>query len=422
MIKKKKDTGNDKPIFPRLGTLNFIEFSFCCLNSVIGTGALQLGSTFTSGLAFTHILNIFVALVSLYSLKLYVLSASIFHESTFEEIWAVTFPKCTIFIPALCSVILSITNVMSYLTFLQGSAISILTMIILLINENSQETINKINEFKFLIGFLIVVVFCVPTSISSNLRFVVMSSFISVSFFLCIIIYVIIRFSIIVSDKGFDPNHRIKAVDLKDHISSSISSLTYAYLFYPFAWPGLRHSKNPSQKNLSITFYTVISVVFILYTIMGTFSYLTFFDENTGGIILDYYPYHTQSEKIQLIIGHIITFIYILLTIPIVLNSARYILLNCIHKKDEFPLEVWAPVGITMSLVSLILANIADNISNVIYIISDILTLIQLFIFPPLLYLRGFGTRNKLHFIGSILEIALGIAAISFMIYADCFE
>ena len=126
MMKKKRENGDDKPIFSRIGTLNFFEFIFCCLNSVIGTGALRLGNAFNSGIVFTHLLNTFVALVSLYSLKLYVLAASAFHESTFEEIWTETFPKYTIFIPAVCSILSSISNVMSYLTFLQGSAVTIL--------------------------------------------------------------------------------------------------------------------------------------------------------------------------------------------------------------------------------------------------------------------------------------------------------
>ena len=67
-MKLKRELGDDKPIFPRLGTLGFSEFIFCCLNSVIGTGVLQLGSAFNSGILFTHALNIIFALVSLCSI------------------------------------------------------------------------------------------------------------------------------------------------------------------------------------------------------------------------------------------------------------------------------------------------------------------------------------------------------------------
>lgn len=269
-------------------------------------------------------------------------------------------------------------------------------------------------------GLVIFIVLCVPASISTDLKFVVITSYISLAFFFCLLIYVIVRFCVMVSRDGFDPNHRFKLFDVKDNISSSISSLTYAYLFYPFAWPGLRHARNSTVKGLTNMFAATIIIAFILYSIMGTFSYLSFFNENTGGIILDYYPSDTTTNEILLIIGHIFTFVYILLTVPVVLNPARYILLNCINKRDSFPTEIWALIGITLSLISLFLANTPDRISDIIFIITDLLTLILLFIFPPIFYLRGFGTKNKLHFVGSIFEILIGLALISFMIYLDC--
>ena len=152
---------------------------------------------------------------------------------------------------------------------------------------------------------------------------------------------------------------------------------------------------------------------------MGTFSYLTFFDENTGGVILDYYPSNTKTNQVLMLVSHIFVFIYIMFTIPVVLNPSRYIILNYINKKDEFPLEIWSLIGITLSLISLLLANFPDKITDIIYNIADILTLSLLFIFPPILYLKGYGKSNKLHLVGAILEIILGVAVISFMLYLD---
>lgn len=419
-MKSKNENVDDKLIFPRIGSLSNPEFIVCFLNSIIGTGVLRLGSAFNSGIIFTHLLNIFVALVSVYSLKLYVLAASHYHESTFEEIWSVAFSFKTTFIPAVCSIFSSFSNIMSYLSFLQNSMINIISMLLLLVDSDSQEIVDKLDRNNILIGLLIVIVFCVPSSISNNLRYIVVTSFISVSFFLCILVYVIARFCVMVHRDGFDPNHRFKLIDLKDNISSSISSLTYAYLFYPMAWPGLRHSRKPTIKNLSHAFYMTILITYILYSIMGTFSYLSFFDANDGGLILDYYPTNSRTNEILLLVGHIFTFIYILLTIPVVMNPARYILLNFIDKKDSFPIEIWSLIGITFSIISLLLGNVSDNIQDILFMVTDLLTLALLFIFPPILYLRAFGKSQALHFAGAIFEIILGIAAIAFMIYLDC--
>lgn len=419
MMKSKRDINEDKYIFTRIGTLNSVEFICCILNSIIGSGALRLGSSFNSGIIFSHILNIFVALVSIYSVRLFVYAAAYYHESTFEEIWSVAFSNKTKIIPAICSVLSSFTNVMSYLSFLQNSFVQILSMLILLINEEAQETVDQIERYSLLIGLGIIVIFCVPICMSSNLRLVAVLSFISLFFFGGVFIYIIARFIEKVCKDGFDPNHRLKLFDIKDNISTSISSLTYAYLFYPFAWPGLRHSRKPTVKNLLNAFNITILITFIIYTIMGTFSYLTFFDENTGGVILDYYPSNTKTNQVLMLVSHIFVFIYIMFTIPVVLNPSRYIILNYINKKDEFPLEIWSLIGITLSLISLLLANFPDNITDIIYNIADILTLSLLFIFPPILYLKGYGKSNKLHLVGAIFEIILGAAVISFMLYLD---
>ena len=387
---------------------------------MIGTGVLRLGSAFNSGLIFTHILNILVAIVSFYSLKLFVLAASCYHESTFEEIWSSAFSRKTVFIPALCSILSSLSNIMSYLGYLQDSIINIISNFILLFDNEGHDLIDSIQKYKILFGFFIVIVLCLPASLSNDLRFIVITSYISITFFLCVFIYIIGRFAAIVVKDGFDPYHRFRLFDVKNHISDSISSLTYSYLFYPFAWPGLRHAKNTTARNFTNMFFTTILISFILYSIIGTFSYLSFFDQNTGGIILDYYPMGTGTNEILLIIGHMFTFLYILLTVPVVLNPARYILLNIINMKDSFPKDIWSLTGITLSLISLILANMPENITDILFIITDLLTLLLLFIFPPVLYLRGYGTKNKFHFAGAIFEMIIGLALISFMIYLDC--
>ena len=102
------------------------------------------------------------------------------------------------------------------------------------------------------------------------------------------------------------------------------------------------------------------------------------------------------------------------------MNPARYILLNFIDKKDSFPIEIWSLIGLTLCLISLLLGNASGNIKDIIFMITDLLTLSLLFIFPPTLYLKAYGKSSILHLVGSIIEILLGIAVIAFMIYLDC--
>lgn len=416
MLKFKREKGDDKPIFPRLGTLSFVDFMFCCLNMAIGTGALRLGTAFISGFLFSHLLNTFVAIVTLYSLKLYVLSAAYYQENTFEDIWSHAFPKYTVFIPEICSIVKPLQTVMSYTSFLQGSLVTILTQVIRLINPNSDDIISRLGNFKMLIGFLLVIVVWGPTSFCTNVRYTVYISYVSVSLFLIVSVYIIAQFVVSVNRDGFDPQHRFKLFDLKDHVTSSIMSFAFAYNLYPFPWPGLKHHKDPSMKSLSRTFIFSIVTCYFLYAIVGTFSYLTFFDTKTGSIIIDFYPSETFLDKLLIIIGNIFTFVYIALTIPFRINGCRYAILNAFYKKSEFPPDVWGPTGITVALIALALANSDAEVRNIISSLGDVLTIILMFV-SAVFYLRAYGTKNKLHLVGAILEAIITLAAFVFIIY-----
>lgn len=414
-MKLKTEKGDDKPIFRRLGSLNYPDFIFYCLNLAICTGALRLGTAFASGFLFSHLLNTFVALVTLYSLKLYVLSAAYYQENTFEDMWRKAFPKYTLFIPAICSIVKPLQTCVSYLSFLQGSVVTIVTQIIRLIDPDETEIISKLPNYKLLIGFLMILVFWVPTSFSVNVRYNVHISYVSIILFIMVFIYIIGEFIVIVKQNGFDPQHRFKLFDLKDHVTSSIMSFAFAYNFYPFSWPGLRNHKEPSMKSLSNTFIFSIVTCYIIYALVGTFSYLTFFDTKTG-LIIDLYPSDTFFEKFLIIIGNIFTYIYILFTIPLRLNGCRYNLLNTIQKRSEFTPDVWGPTGIIVSLVALVLANSDVKIRNYLSSAGDVLTIILMFI-TTILYLRGYGTSIKLHLVGAILEAMILLAAFIFIIY-----
>lgn len=417
MMKLKTEKGDDKPIFRRLGSLNFVDFMFYCLNLAIGTGTLRLGTAFTSGFLFSHLLNTFVALVTLYSLKLYVLSAAHYQENTFEDMWRHAFPKYTIFIPAVCSICKPLQTCMSYLAFLQGSVVTIITQIIQLVEPGETEVTSKLSNYKLLIGFLLIVLIWVPTSFSVNVRYNVHISYISILLFIIVFIYIIAQFIVIVKRDGFDPQHRFKLFDLKDHVTSSIMAFAFAYNLYPFSWPGLRHHKDPSMKSLSNTFIISIVTCYIIYALVGTFSYLTFFDTKSGSV-LDLYPRDTLMEKVLIIVGNLFTFIYVLFTIPLRLNGCRYNILNTLHKRAEFTPDVWGPTGIIIALIALVLANSDEEIRGYFSSAGDVLTIILMFL-TTVLYLRGYGTSIKLHFVGAIIEALILLAAFVFIIYND---
>lgn len=413
-----RDIEDDTPMFHHFGNIKFIDFVVYCLNVAIGSGALKLGFAFRAGLLFSLIVSIAVAILSFYSLELYVLSASRYHASTFEEIWKSAFSEWSSITLAIFSIIFAIINLMGYYQFLQGSVITIVSLIIELF-EDSSHKIEEVEKYQFVIGILITLVFSIPFCISSSAHTTITISYISMASFTLLLIYIIIRFIIDACKNGFDPSNEFKLFDVSDHCVGCLSSFILAYLIYPLEYPSLKYSKNGSKRGLSLIFLTLIISCFILYSLMGIFSYFSFFSKNTGGSIMTYYPEETTTDRILLIVGHLLSFIMVIFTMLVRINVCRYSLIQIFEKRENIPQETWVLFGITFSLIGCALSNLPNEITDIIGKLSDIIAALFMFFIPPIMFIRGYGKSRPFYLFIAIFELLVGIAAIVFYIYFD---
>lgn len=414
-------TEREKPIFPKKGTLSSVDFIFCCLNSAFSYGILKLGSVFTSGLIFTYIILIIVSFLSYYSLKLFVLSAAYYHEGTFEEIWREAFSKTTLFIPIFATIFSSLVNMTTYIKNIQSSIVNIGSKIVSLLNEDGREIINDLQAYKMLLGSGVFILFLLPQCISSSIHTMAIISFVSFGCIIFFLIYSVCMFGYQVKTKGFDITHSIKYFQINQQSAKSLAALIFAFEFYPLTYPGLRDCKDSRKSNLFKVFFIIIIFIFIIYATIGTFNYLTFFDENKYGIILDHFPDDTKAEKILLIIGHILTLFFVLQTIPFRLNSCRYVLLSTVNSLTSFPHDIWAFMGIIICLLALALSNLTDDYLIFLEVGNNIMASILLYIIPPILYIKAYKVSDCWHFTISIILLIVGILATIFMIMYNGF-
>lgn len=401
----------EKPIFARRGPLTSVDFIFCCLNSAISFGVLKLGAVFTAGIVFSYIILIVISILSYFSLKLFVMAAAYYHESTFEEIWNAAFSKYTLFIPIIASVFSSLVNMITYFGEIQSAAISIWLKILKLHKHDYDTQISDLESYKMLIGCCIFIVFILPVCFSISIRSMAIISYFALICVLIFILYIVFMFAYFVKKDGFDPTHSIKCFQFGHQFMKSLLTLIFAFEFYPLTYPGLRDFQNSTPSNLYRTFIIVIFLIFVIYSIIGTFCYLTFFDRNNKGIILDYFPSDTKVEKIFLIIGRFVTFFFVINTIPFRLNACRYIILNTFNSTTSFPPEIWTFMGIVISLFALALSNLTSEYLDYLEIINNIMAAFLLYIIPPLLYIKAYKTSNRAMFCISILLLVIGIAS-----------
>ncbi|OHT15284.1 Transmembrane amino acid transporter protein [Tritrichomonas foetus] len=396
----------DAMFLSRKGSLSFWDLVIVGVNSAVGMAALRLGSTFHSGFFLSIFLYMFIAAFSFYAIQLYIWSAAHFHESTYEEIWTEAFSNKTAVICGFCSIYSTFLFLADYVQIIQQEIIDLINIF--------APNVNSSVKSPYTIGLILMALFFVPISLSSSLRAVVNISIFQVITYAILLVYVVARFAISVKNEGFDPNHQFSYFRFDIRASNDVATLIFAYVIFPFAWPGMRHSQQPTIKNITNVFKTIISIVFVSYLVMGIFSYLTFFDENTGGIIIEYYPNDTLS-----IIMKIVAIFFILFSCPLLLNNIRYIILNVIDKTDNFPKNIWSMMGVCITFIAVILANLTDKYMDVIYIIGDVFSSLLVFIFPATFYLRGFGRKVKFHFVMSIIVIIVGIICAVFVTFRD---
>lgn len=417
----KKKT-NEKPIFLQKGILGTFDTICCCINSTVGLGVLKIGAEFTSGLLVAFILLFIICFLSFYSFKLFILSASACQESTMEEIWGKIFSKKTVFIPVFISVLSTLLSMITYMKEIQASTIKIFRKITILLTEDQENIFSTFEAYKMLIGCFVFVFFLIPVCIMKHLKTMAIFSFVSICFFILFIIYMAVIFGYEVKKVGFDPNNSFRVVQLKGTLPKSLSTAIFAFNFYPLTYPGLRHVKNSTKSHLLTIIGMSMIAILISYIIVGLFSYLSYFDKNKIGVVLDYIPENSNSEKIMAIIGHIISLGFILLTIPFRLNACRFVILNTINDSSSFPADIWTFLGIIISLLALVLGNLTEKYLNILFIFSDVMASFLLFMFSPLFYLKTNGVRDNLfNVIMSVLFLIIGVITTVFMVLYDGF-
>lgn len=412
---------NEKPIFRQKGILSSKDMIICCVNSAVGVGILKMGAAFTSGLIVSILVLFIVCFLSYYSFKLLVLSAAKCHESTFEEIWKSEFSSKTIIVPVFFTSFSMLLSMVSYMREIQSSAITICSKILVVATDQSDSITPKLQTYKMLVGSAVFVLFLIPVCCVAHVSSLVTMSYVSNCFLFLFLIYLIVMFGYEVKRVGFDPKHNFKLYQFKGHLTTCLSTTIFAFNIHPLTYPGMKHVKDSTQSNLLLIFRITMIIIMANYFIAGLFSYLTYFDENTG-IILDYYPENTETEKILMIIGRILAFGFILLTIPFRLNACRYVILSSISDILSFPPEIWTFTGIIISLLALSLANLTEKFLTTLFIFSNIMASFLLFIFTPIFYLKANGTSDHLHAFISISFLVIGVISIIVIILVDGFS
>lgn len=396
----------DRQIFPEYkNSISILDAVTVYVNTAIGTGVLKLGPAWRCGAILASVVSAIICAVSLYGLFLFVKAAVYYRQPTLESCWEKGIGRKSSVISFLISFLVIFIVEVFYIQFICQAIQSLI--------REFWPTAGGVITQNYTIMGICTVLFFIPVVCISSPRTIVLTSRAAIVCIVYLSIHTIYWFVWHTKEYGFDPNHQLTYFRFDATLANCLSSLATAYLIAPVTFPGLIHITNSTPNRVMKTFTCVLLVCFVIYNIQGLFSYFTFFDLNEGGLILDYYPqtYYVASGKVAIII-------LMILSVPQVLNPARFVLINFIWKTYNYPKSVWIGVGICLYVIGVILSTLGMPWVFVMGFFVDTFAPTLLFMIPSILYLAAYRMTDLKHAVGAITMIVLGIGMLSFIIWS----
>ena len=396
----------DESLFPvHKNILSPLQITSILLNIAIGTGWLKLGYGWRCGEILSTILALIFAFLSYYAIWMFIEVISVIRKPTFETIVEAKWNKTVAFVVLAFSLVETIVGVMFVLEFIKDYFLILLSNYIEVpdLLQNYIISAGIATVLCILIGCLIV-----------NIRMLAIYSYIQnccVIFIICGCIYWCIALN---KKNGFDSQKQMKYFEFNKQAISLISSLLTAYLIVPLSYPSPEHVKNATVPLLKKIFGTVFIVLAVVYVLMGSVSYFTFFDNNEGDLLLDLYPKCLLTTCMEFVL-----LIAMVLHYPVIFNSRRQLIVAMIigpfKKADNV---VWIFLGFITALLAYIIGALPEITYTLVCLACDFASSILLFIIPGILYLSVFKFKRWYHSIGAILIIIVGIAGDSLIVYS----
>ena len=231
--------------------------------------------------------------------------------------------------------------------------------------------------------FIPIVIIDIPLSMFKTINKLSYISFGSMTLVVVYIIHNIYYFSKSVHDNGFDPQHQTKLFSFTNLVITSIAIQGTSYNCHPNIFPTLEKLENNSRKRKMITMVIVAICAFAIYTSSGLFGYFTLFDAVLDPVAISYYP---SGQTFTLVTEGLYTLL-LALSVPLIFWSCR-LSFNEIFFRSPFTTLRWNIIGISIVLLSGVIAVTVKAINTVFSIIGGVFSPLIVYLLPTVYYLR----------------------------------
>jgi hypothetical protein len=256
-------------------------------------------------------------------------------------------------------------------------------------------------------AILSVLAFCRSLTVVTKIAWVSLCGFIA------IIVHSVFVFIRHISDVGFDTGGELEYFRTGSVLAIAIREAMLSAGIAPITFPGLRHLRNSTPDRLTRGFGMGLLLGWLLRLIYGIMSYLTHFHND------ELLAYELQfGDKIDVKIFCFVKILVLLLAASRSIDIGRYTLCQVFRASDSIPREVWITLGVTISIIGAMLVGHGELFGSITDGIEEILTCCLLFIIPGALFIKLYGSRQKLHSTGAAVAVATGLFGIACVIWA----
>jgi amino acid permease len=379
------------------------------MNIIVGIGMLSIPYCFRIGIIMNIVILVFLGFVAYFSFVLLIDSSMTAHTTMdYAKLMGAAFSPRIDWIP----------NVVIFIIFFGVGVLHLqytYFLVVACLNEIQTDTLPPwlFNRWMWIFGLAILV--DLPLTFLKTI-----AKFSRVSIATCFLIFLYLVHSAVylivaVKRDEFDPNHEIQGFTFDGRIVTSLAIQAFAYHCHPTVGPTLTRLQNPTRNRQYATLAAVVGAAGFAYLVGGLLPYLTLVNRVTEPIVFMCYP----TQQVFTIITKALYGVFLLITTPLILFSARFCLVGLVSTKDasELPSWQWLSIGIVMLLLAAVVAGSVESLGVMFDFLGGIICSLILYIFPSMFYIRLCKGESRWKTVAAWVMMPLGVATVGLSFY-----
>lgn len=396
----------DSEAIPKKKSISLVRAVVNLTNVISGVGLLGMPYTFCTGIFANYIIILIIGLFSLFSFSVLIDCAKKTNVWSYSGLINEAFiGKNVGWVP---DVLLVITLVFCAILYYQF-ALSLMTSFLTQLGNCPDILLDK-----WFLTFVVQLLIEIPIISMKTANALTYISYFSTLLVFVYLFHSVYYFFKSLHDHGFNPNKRLRFVDLSfSKIIKTLSVQSSSYTCHMSVLSRLEQVRNPTKSRLNLAMIYVVIAATVLYTIGGIFPYFTLFDDIKDSVVFNHYPKQVFTNIMKILYS-----LVIMLTAPNFIFDCRISLARLIFRKQEkIKFRYLFLIGIFITLLCLLISVTVNQIGVIFNFLGGVIFPAIVYILPSIYYQKICRGDNKFKYTFSYVSIVAGFIFIVICLY-----